>query len=324
MTLGEKIKKYRILKGLTQKELGMAIGFSGATADSRIRKYELDAMAPKAEIKNKLAKALDVDLAALSENNIQSYEDIMYVLFEFEELFGMNIEKKDGKTILSFDDDNKDIATLITYINMWKNQKAALLPANMEPSREQDINYKKWKAKFTSNIQEYYANKENEIINCYRKPVDQLTKNYAFATTTSDMVILLRKIIESGFSLNTSWRSDPEITGPGFTFIVNELLNPSTEESKELFARFVYEWNHFISLGAKCITEMQMPDNALTITYYISVPSFSTIKSHIDDFLKFYKSADNKNEFFTDSFEESFRSELETFNNIEEEIEYYK
>ena len=65
-------------------------------------------------------------------------------------------------------------------------------------------------------------------------------------------------------------------------------------------------------------------DNALTITYYISVPSFSIIKSHIDDFLKFYKSADNKNEFFTDSFEESFRSELVTFNNIEEEIEFYK
>ena len=38
MTLGEKIRKYRSLKNMTQKELGLAIGFSGATADSRIRK----------------------------------------------------------------------------------------------------------------------------------------------------------------------------------------------------------------------------------------------------------------------------------------------
>ena len=32
MTLGEKIKNYRLLKGLTQKELGMRVGFSEATA----------------------------------------------------------------------------------------------------------------------------------------------------------------------------------------------------------------------------------------------------------------------------------------------------
>ena len=40
MTLGDKIKKYRILRQLTQKELGEKVGFSSKTADSRIRKYE--------------------------------------------------------------------------------------------------------------------------------------------------------------------------------------------------------------------------------------------------------------------------------------------
>ena len=47
MTLGNKIRKYRILNGLTQKELGHKVGFSEETADSRIRKYESDLMAPK-------------------------------------------------------------------------------------------------------------------------------------------------------------------------------------------------------------------------------------------------------------------------------------
>ena len=36
MTLGKKIRKYRVLKGLTQRELGLAVGFSEATADSRV------------------------------------------------------------------------------------------------------------------------------------------------------------------------------------------------------------------------------------------------------------------------------------------------
>ena len=50
MTLGDKIKKYRILRQLTQKELGEKVGFSSKTADSRIRKYEKNIMAPKTEI----------------------------------------------------------------------------------------------------------------------------------------------------------------------------------------------------------------------------------------------------------------------------------
>ena len=44
MTLGDKIRKYRIMNDLTQKDLGLMVGFSAATADSRIRKYERDLM----------------------------------------------------------------------------------------------------------------------------------------------------------------------------------------------------------------------------------------------------------------------------------------
>ena len=72
MTVGEKIRKYRMLKGWTQKELGLKVGFSAATADSRIRKYESDAMAPKADIRTKLADALGVDLSALSDVNVST------------------------------------------------------------------------------------------------------------------------------------------------------------------------------------------------------------------------------------------------------------
>ena len=55
MKLGNKIRKYRQLNDMSQKELGMKVGFSAATADSRIRKYESDAMAPKADIRSRIA-----------------------------------------------------------------------------------------------------------------------------------------------------------------------------------------------------------------------------------------------------------------------------
>ena len=93
MTLGNKIRKYRKLNGLTQKEVGLKVGFSEQTADSRIRKYESDMMAPKAVLRNKLADALGVDLSALSEINVSTDEDVMQLLFQFEEDFGLEIEK---------------------------------------------------------------------------------------------------------------------------------------------------------------------------------------------------------------------------------------
>ena len=55
LTLGKKIKKLRLLRGLSQKELGIKVGFSPETADTRIRQYEKDAMAPKSEIRKRLA-----------------------------------------------------------------------------------------------------------------------------------------------------------------------------------------------------------------------------------------------------------------------------
>ena len=122
MTLGEKIRKYRLLKGWTQKELGIAVGFSAVTADSRIRKYESDLMTPRDDMRMKLANALDVDLSAISDTDIATYEDVMQALFLFEESYEMDIDTKDGKTLLVFDNSNISIRTLITFMNIWRNQ----------------------------------------------------------------------------------------------------------------------------------------------------------------------------------------------------------
>ena len=81
MTLGNKIRKYRKLKGLSQKELGLMAGFSEATADSRIRKYESDAMAPKAAIRQRIADALEVDMSAFSSLDLSTHGDVRQALF---------------------------------------------------------------------------------------------------------------------------------------------------------------------------------------------------------------------------------------------------
>ena len=47
MTVGEKIKFIRNFRGITQKELGVGIGFDEKGADNRIAQYETNYRVPK-------------------------------------------------------------------------------------------------------------------------------------------------------------------------------------------------------------------------------------------------------------------------------------
>ena len=61
MTIGERIRKERMLGGLTQKELGKRMGVDAST----IRKYESGKLNPKIETVQKIAQALHVDIGVL-------------------------------------------------------------------------------------------------------------------------------------------------------------------------------------------------------------------------------------------------------------------
>ena len=317
MTLGEKIRKYRMLNGMTQKELGMKVGFSKATADSRIRKYESNAMAPKDDMRHKIADALHIDIEAISDVKITSYTDAMYVFFELEESLGMSIEKKDGKTALVLDDDNGDIATLISYLNIWKNQKSALLPEGSDSTEEQKHEYDVWKSRFHSNVENYFSSKLRDLNVHYAPHVKECAMNHGHAKQTSEISLLLRKIIESGLTVSAETKFREQC----FTFVVNELLHPVSASATRLFAQFLSEYDHFIELGADCSTEMQMLDRQLTVTYRIHVASFSIITSQTSMFLEFYKDRKNQTDYTVDDFELRYEADLAQYNNdIEDEI----
>jgi transcriptional regulator with XRE-family HTH domain len=325
MTLGEKIRKYRTLHKKSQRRLGEDLGFKESTADVRTNQYENNKIIPKADIRFSIAKALDIDIEAISDIDIQSFEDVMYILFEFEEKLGLEVEKKDNKTYLVLDDSNNDISTLITYINLWNNQKKLLLTNSDSPSEEQIRNYELWKSRFVSNIRDSFTQKNHEIEACYQPLIIKAKPTYQYSITTSDFVLLLRQIIEAGVHISTTYHYDNgcnDIYTPGFTFIVNELLNMPSDLAKELFTKFLMEFDHFKELGAEVTTEMQMPEQVLTITYYVKIPTFNVIASFVDDFMNFQQSEQTK--FSKDNFEAKFKSDLKTYYNIiADEINFY-
>ena len=61
MSTGENIKRIRKFRGMTQKELGIAIGIGEESASPRMAQYETDNRTPRKEMLHKMAAVLDVD-----------------------------------------------------------------------------------------------------------------------------------------------------------------------------------------------------------------------------------------------------------------------
>ena len=76
MTIGEKIKKFRTKKNLTQKQLASMAELS----EPAIRNYELGNRTPSEKHINRIAEALGVSPFAISDPSLGSYLGVMHAL----------------------------------------------------------------------------------------------------------------------------------------------------------------------------------------------------------------------------------------------------
>lgn len=88
---GQRIRHYRMLRGMTQKALGIAAGFSPETADIRIAQYESGVRTPKHALLCTLAEALGVSPSALDIPRIKSHEVLKQLLLALEDEYGLTI-----------------------------------------------------------------------------------------------------------------------------------------------------------------------------------------------------------------------------------------
>lgn len=64
MAIGDRIKRARNFRGMTQKELGMAVGLDEKSADIRIAQYESGTRTPKEDLLKKIAEVTNYDLSS--------------------------------------------------------------------------------------------------------------------------------------------------------------------------------------------------------------------------------------------------------------------
>lgn len=91
MSPGRRIRHYRMLRGMTQKALGIAAGFPPETADIRIAQYESGARTPKHALLCALADALGVLPSALDIPHIKSREVLNQLLLALEDEYGLTV-----------------------------------------------------------------------------------------------------------------------------------------------------------------------------------------------------------------------------------------
>lgn len=139
MAIGNKIKRIRNLRGLTQKEFGRLIGFDEKTADVRVAQYESGTRTPKADLLCKMAEILDVNICYLSEPSLYSAEEIMFTLFELDDNYPVRIlDTPNEKHSVCFDSVLMD-----GFLAEWQTRKQELADGIITPEE-----YLEWKMNF--------------------------------------------------------------------------------------------------------------------------------------------------------------------------------
>lgn len=141
MAIGERIHFFRIMRGMTQKYLGMLVDFPERSADVRLAQYETGSRKPKAELTAALAQALDVAPQALDIPDIDSQIGLMHTLFALKDIYGLTISETDGEVCLKISKDKgKAAEELLQMLTVWQEQAAKL--TTEEISREE---YDQWR-----------------------------------------------------------------------------------------------------------------------------------------------------------------------------------
>lgn len=331
MTLGEKIKKYRLLHNLKQKDLGKMIGFSSATADSRIRKYEGDIMAPKAEIRNKLVQALDVDSSALSDIDIRSIEDVVRTFFFMEEYLGFEIEKIDLEHYAFFRKDKmyfqeREISKLNSYIYIWQQQKKNLLNTKTDNEEDSSKKYELWKSRFAKNICDYWDSLLSRIDTHYIPLVQTLENSKPKIVDSSGFIVQIRKLIQSGleFKVSSELRHDNGLF-LNFTFMISNLLSPQSTEIETQFAEFLNMLNTLENYGIIIEKTVLTYPTGNTITYHLLHNALATKRTLIEEIIDFEKNKDGMNDFTKEMFEHKYNEDFKHYNiDLTERTSYYR
>ena len=123
MAFGDRLRFFRKFRNMTQKYLGVRMGFTPKTADVRMAQYESGVRKPKADLVERFAIALEISPNALDVPNIDTNKGLMHTLFAIEDMYGLKITEIEGCTCLRLDPNAVKSRSLLDHFEEWLEQR---------------------------------------------------------------------------------------------------------------------------------------------------------------------------------------------------------
>lgn len=141
MHVGNRIRFFRRRAGMTQKELGLSVGFLPVSADVRIAQYESGSRKPKEELLAAIAHVLGVTPAALTVPDIDSSAGLMQALFALEDRYGLTIEENAASMDFRLNIPYPGFTPLSLDLSFWAEQHRRLEVGEITQEEYNDWRY---------------------------------------------------------------------------------------------------------------------------------------------------------------------------------------
>ena len=307
-SLGGKIKKYRELRGWSQKELGIRCGFAASSADVRIAQYEKDKKVPREKALKDIAYALEIDESALFDANMNVYNQMYHALFEIEDFHGLHPIKIGNNYYLEFSGftaiDQRNVTKRVyqAFLKEWDEKRQEYLPKSEDSEKEKADKYREyalWRGEYPKNVADSKTERlrdqlkmdrlqaEMDALNAKMKSdaeisrlnnalnnvMDDVRSSYKPLSMESEFIILIKDMIEKG--VNVERFSPEELLEPDYDTIhllsirTEEIL--TDEEKVRLYAGFSCAVETLKQYGIQINRKITSRDKELFVTY--SYPS---------------------------------------------------
>lgn len=280
MTIGEKIRKYRTFKGITQAALGKMVGLSG----DRIRQYENDVRTPKDGKLFEIADALGVNALALSNPDLENPNSIMHILFELEEQYGLRIDRDDNTYTLSFiQNEHTNANWLKNGLNDWIRKRNELQPdINDSDStiEQKKRDYITWKARYPYNFGKQMEESQQVLHEFQNTHSELLSDDYKPVNTFSDFYEYFIAFVNTGLPISIERDYD------GYDSIRIKIDQDELFHAPESVIATYMEFARIVSdmkdiglntLSFSCRTE---DDDKLYVFFYFTNNQMTTLLSH--------------------------------------------
>lgn len=258
MTLGDKIRKYRTLKGLTQAQLGSMVKLTG----DRIRQYENDVRKPKDGKLMEIAEALNINPTALFEPDFRNPNSVMHTLFELEDIYGLRFEKsgENYQLVFSQSDDCQNSNWLMDGIAAWTAKRKELQPDindSAEAITDKKEKYALWKARYPYDLGEDIQKQSALMDDFHKNAASLISQNRKSITTFSEFFKSLLALDAENVLFYTAIGKVAGIRSAIFTINLDYIMNASVSVQKAYMC-FRECWQDMKKIGI-AIVENPMP-----------------------------------------------------------------